>query len=98
MPGNLRVSCAKCSLASTDKRWHSGHPIPQLREDDPQILEAELKAQAVPTVKSVKLLEYALLIALIGAVLLVFTAYAGGAFFTDLPAFETSSKAHKDFF
>ena len=38
-----------------------------------------------------KLLEYALLIALIGAVLLVFTAYAEGAFFTDSPAFETSS-------
>jgi len=92
MPGNLRVSCAKCSLASTDKRSRSGHPTPQFREGDRQVLPSELMAQSVPTVKLVKLLEYAGRVALIGAVLLVFTAYAGGAFFTDSTAFETSSK------
>jgi len=82
------------SLASTDKDCI--HPHLNFALDDPQDFVGGIKGpSAVPTVKSALSCWSMLYSASSKAPLLVFTAYAGGAFFTDSPALKHPLRHHR---
>ena len=92
MLASLRVGCATYSLALTDTEWRWECPKHWLRGVAHQVLHSESTVQAVAIVPKWGYWSMLWRVALIGAVCLCIYSLCRESFFTELLAFQTSSK------